>query len=303
MVLGHDRVTLCHTAGTETEVPHLALATSVACASTDRQARLQELVREHRLEGTPCVAVLEPGDYSLLQVEAPDVDASELRSAIRWRIKDLIDYHVDDAVIDAFEVPGQTQPGRPRMMYAVSARSARVQEQVDVVREAGLDLRAVDISELALRNLASNLPEAAGGVALLFLTADEGIVALVHGPELCLARTLEIGTNQLAMVGNGAGALALDDRRLHDTLALEIQRSLDYFDSFFSLPPIGSLAVAPTDATVPELVDHLDANLALNVRTLDLNEVLGSDGALEDNPPAPVLLAIGGALRREQASL
>ncbi len=47
---------------------------------------------------------------------------NELRAAVRWRIKDLIDFHIDDAVIDVFEMPAHARGGPNRMMYAVKAR-------------------------------------------------------------------------------------------------------------------------------------------------------------------------------------
>jgi hypothetical protein len=43
------------------------------------------------------VSVLDSSAYRLLLVEAPDVPPEELRAAVRWRIKDLIDFHVDEA--------------------------------------------------------------------------------------------------------------------------------------------------------------------------------------------------------------
>ena len=63
--------------------------------------RLGELARRHRLGASPCTIVVEDDVYSLLLLEAPEVPADELRSALSWRVRDLIDFHVDDAVIDA----------------------------------------------------------------------------------------------------------------------------------------------------------------------------------------------------------
>src|SRR5687767_13665814 len=46
-----------------------------------------------------CLTVLQPKDYQLMLVDAPNVPAIELKKAIRWQVKDLLDYHVDDATI------------------------------------------------------------------------------------------------------------------------------------------------------------------------------------------------------------
>ena len=66
-------------------------------------AEIARLTRAHRLDDQICITTLNIGSYALLLVEAPDVPATELRAAIRWRVKDLIDFHIDDAVIDVFD--------------------------------------------------------------------------------------------------------------------------------------------------------------------------------------------------------
>jgi len=82
-------------------------------------AKVAQLLHTSRYE---CAALLQPGDYQLLLVEAPTVPKEELKAAIRWRIKDMIDYHVDDATVDVLEIPQQeAAAGRSRLMYAVSA--------------------------------------------------------------------------------------------------------------------------------------------------------------------------------------
>ena len=41
-----------------------------------------------------CTSLLNSADYSLVLVDAPDVPPSELRAAVRWRVNELIDFHV-----------------------------------------------------------------------------------------------------------------------------------------------------------------------------------------------------------------
>jgi len=64
-----------------------------------------------------------PASYQLLPIEAPDVDAAELKAAVRWRIKEFIDFHIDDAAIDVFEMPSQGPRARARTMYVGAARN------------------------------------------------------------------------------------------------------------------------------------------------------------------------------------
>ena len=83
-------------------------------------------IRAAELPRIPVSTVLRSDDYQLVLVEAPNVAPAELRAAMRWRLKETIDFSVEDAVIDIFEVPAQNRGGQGRMMYAVAAQRSAV---------------------------------------------------------------------------------------------------------------------------------------------------------------------------------
>lgn len=255
---------------------------------------LRGLTQRARLSREKTHLVLGDGEYQLLLVEAPRVEASELRAAVRWKVKDLIDFHIDDAVIDVFEIPGQqNRPQGQSMMYAVVARARQVRERIDQVEASELQLEVIDITEMALRNLASLLDEDARGVATLYLAPDYGMVTLTRQGNLYLTRRLETGTD----------ALAAGEADAMDQLVLELQRSLDYYDSHFAQPPLGQLIVLPGFAGHERLVGWLDDNLGLDVAGFDVQRLLDCQVEVSEEGLGPLLIAIGGALRHEEISL
>src|SRR6185312_3326243 len=66
---------------------------------------LEKLGKELDAVRYECSCLLGPTDYQMLSVDAPNVPAEELKTAIRWRLKDMLDYHVNDATIDVLDVP------------------------------------------------------------------------------------------------------------------------------------------------------------------------------------------------------
>lgn len=280
--------------------PQLAVCAFRACAVTDRRKTLQELVKQHHFSGVNCVSVLEPGSYQLLQVEAPDVDATELKAAVRWRVKDLIDFHIDDAVIDVFEMPSQGPRARAHVMYAVAARNPVIMQRVELLEGADLNVQAIDITELALRNIAQLLPEDVSGLALLQLGHGEGMITLNQQATLYLARNLDIGVLHL-----GASSTDSQDtrERAFEAIMLEVQRSLDYYESNFAQAPIKNLIIAPLATPLPELVDYAASHLGVKARTLDLNSVLDSRTPLSAELQARCMSTIGAALRLEEKAL
>ncbi|SCZ64960.1 pilus assembly protein PilM [Thiohalomonas denitrificans] len=277
---------------------------------------LRTLAEEQKLDRT--ISVIGQNDFNLLLVEAPEVDPTELKAAVRWRIKDLIGFHIDDAVIDVFDIPSQRN-GRARMMYAVVAKTHAVRHHIDLLEGAGLDLDIIDIPELALRNLASILPEDETGVATLYLNPLGGMLTLTRQSNLYLARTLDIGVERLSREtvndadesipeGGEIGAeqqskITTSLQRMFDSIVLEVQRSLDYYESHFLLPPVSGLVIAPTEKPIPHLVRYMADNLDIPVRMMDLNALLDIDQPLSDELQAQCLPAIGAALRREEKTL
>ena len=251
---------------------------------------LAKLAGEHHLKRARCTTFLDETEYKLLLTEAPDVRPDELRAAVRWRVKDLIDFHINDATLDVFDLPGAEGRGKSRAMYAVVARNQAIHRRVDLMGAAGVNLDVIDIPEMAQRNLAALVPEDARGIVMLTLSENSGLITVTKQGSLFLSRALDAGRSQLQDPQHA------DNWR--DRIGLEIQRSLDYYESHFHEAPINQVYLAP-GADVAGLADYLQGNLNLNVKMLDVAQALGWQGAI----PQQCLLSIGAALRHEVKAL
>lgn len=294
---------LAHVLRQGDEPPRVTAAGFLAAPRGALSQTLQKGVVQLDLLRSRCVGVLALGDYSLLQIEPPPVPDDELREAARWQIRELIDYPLDEAVIDIFRVPSEGLRGRSPTAYVVAAHQGTVKEQVHQLRAARLKVSAVDIPELAVRNLAMLLPEESRGVAFVFLGKTRGLMTISRGGNLYLARNINLGLDQLDC-HSGSAAVGIPGEAnpeyndLLDSIVLEIQRSLDFYESSFSLSPITSLVVASTEPECPSLVAYLQAYLGVRVRPFVPAEVLDC-GGIDSTQLAPSLLAVGAALRGE----
>jgi MSHA biogenesis protein MshI len=258
----------------------------------DPQASLKRLVQDRGLDKTACATLLDIGEYQLLMVEAPEVPQSELKAAIRWRIRDLIDFHIDDAVLDVFDTPPSGARAVQEHIYVVVSRSAVVKERVDSLQAAGAALEVIDIPELALRNIAAQLDEDAGGQAMLFFAADRGLITLTRDATLYLARSMDIGYQQLSSMPD-----------LSDRLALELQRSMDYYDRHFQQAPITSITLCPLPDPVPQLAERLQQQVGIPAREISLQDIVEVKEPIAAEQFAKCILAIGAALRTEPSQL
>ena len=246
-----------------------------------------------------CSTLLAPGEYQMLMVDKPNVPPAELKTAVRWRIKDLLDYHVDDATVDVLAVPPNPSGGeRAQSMYAVAARNDVIQECIRRFERARIPLTAIDIPETAQRNIATLFEQEDRGLALLYVDKDHGLLTINFRGELMLARRIEAGVQDLT-----AASAASRDEHLQRVL-LELQRTFDHFDRQFAYVPVAKLVLAPEPADTG-LLQYLAGNLDIPVERAHLSGLIafGAQAELEPRDEWRLFHLIGAALRHESKAL
>lgn len=261
---------------------------------------LQEEIRGKGLARSRGVGVVAFGSYGLFQVSPPPVPDDEMRDAVRWQVKDLIDYPLDEAVIDVFQVGADQRREGVKNTYVVVARQSVVKRHADLMRQARLKIDAIDIPELSLRNLAALLPENARGVSLLYLGVDRGVVIVVRGGRLQLARDIPFGTAALSAEATAPESGDFDDSQERlSLLALDIQRSLDFYESSFRQTPVAALYLLPSSLPLPGLLPELQSRLGTSVKPFVLGDIVTGDHETLRKADQ-CLLAVGAALRNDK---
>ncbi len=236
--------------------------------------------------------VLHPADYRALQVEAPKVPPEERRDAVRWQLKDSVDFAVDHASVDMLNIPGPMLGSSSDRIMAIIAPSERIAHWMAQFREQRCSLDAIDIPEMAMRNLAAL---AAGDAAVAFMHIGLSVtrITVVWQRELCSFRHIELSAHQLAE------ASAADREALIDRLALDIQRTTDAFARQFHGADLGQLLLSSVSCA-DEVRTRLAEMTGLNVQPFDLTEHLQwpAEQAVWDlAQDYDYTIAVGAALR------
>ncbi|MBT8131660.1 MAG: hypothetical protein KJO35_05265 [Gammaproteobacteria bacterium] len=234
----------------------------------------------------PVNVVAPDGSYQLLLVDRPDVPDSEVAAAVRWKIRELLTSPVEDSVVDVFDVPSQARGSR-NMVYAVASQTSQVEKLVHQVSDSSGHLQSIDIAELCMRNIATRLEQDRFGVAFLLVRGHRGILTLTRDKKLYVIRQMEIPSGSFSN-DNPTEAMS--------TVALELQRSLDYFESHYDQRPIRDVVLAPSADGIA-ISEALGKELAVNVSVLDLNELVEAPNELTAQEQSDCLLAIGAAMR------
>lgn len=262
-----------------------------ACNAAERKQTLAEMVDELDIDGLPCDLVLPSDQYQTFPIEKPKVEDSELADAARWKIKDMLDFDIDNAVTDTYDFPKDALRGRPDQVNVIATRKAIIKDNVDLVTASDLELETIGIADLALRNVASLIAGPNIPAAVLYLRHGMGLMVLIKDNALYLARHMDFSMQ------------SLNDPAQQETviqnLGLEVQRSFDYFESQLGQAPPQNLTLIGPDPSMP-LVNMLGGAIAARVESFDWSLLLPeeSKAGLEE---INCLLAIGAAIRGGKA--
>lgn len=185
--------------------------------------------------------------------------------------------------------------GRQAHVFAIVAPAEVVGERMALFEQGKAPLEAIDIPEMAVRNVAALFEEPNRGLAFLALSDDGGLLTITCRGELYLSRRIDISARSLAE--------ADADRRqqLFERLALELQRTLDNFDRQYSHVSVSRLLIAASH-DVAGIATALAENLYLPVAAADLSDVVDFAELPElraRERQGQCLLAIGAALRSD----
>lgn len=261
---------------------------------------LERLARESPARERDCLLQLSTDEYQWFTLDALNVPAEELKSAMRWRLKDLLDYSVDMASFDVITVPGDvSNAGRNQSLIAVVSKNDTIAKLQNLFAEVKLPLNLIDVPEMAQRNISARIEIDGRGLAMLSFDQSGGLLTVSFGGELYLSRRLDISIQDLRQSGE-------ERNSCFERVSLELQRSLDHFDRQHNYITTAKMVLAPLGEVAEPLRAFLSANMYMPVEVLDLASVL----SLEKIPELKAaerqqafFYVIGAALRQEARAL
>ncbi|MFO7530437.1 MAG: biogenesis protein MshI [Marinobacter sp.] len=242
------------------------------CLPARRAEVLGSLVSEQGWAGALTDLVLPMEQYQVFQMERPDgVDDAELADALKWKLRDLLEFSPSDAISDVFPFPHDAARGRGQLVNVVAARKSLLKELVALAQQSGLKPGRIVIAELALRNLVARLDPKNKGAALVHLRGNYGQMIICRGETLYLSRRLDVSASGLRDAARQESVV--------QALALEMQRSLDYYESQMGQVPPAHIHLVAKDSVLP-LASMLSSYLAAGVSNLDW-ATLGLERAID----------------------
>lgn len=251
-----------------------------------------DFARDLSADGLPVVVCVNSQLASLLQLSLPDVPEAELASALKFRAREISPVPVDDMVLDYVEVPGMRARGGERAGYCAVARLSQLRALRDAIKPSGMTLAAIDVEDMVLRHLLARYQAGEENRALLFVGAQGSRIIVARGDVLYLFRASSIAAFHFA----DSPDQTLPPNRV-EGLVLEVQRTLDFYDSHFTDPPPRQIWLAPNWPFIPQLARQIGEQMRLPLREIVLDDALDGTQQIADLPVDLAWLALGAALR------
>jgi type IV pilus assembly protein PilM len=251
------------------------------------------------------------------KIEIPEVPQKELAGAIQLEAEHHIPFAAEEVFLD-HHVVGRR--GNVMDLILVAVKKAKVTEYASVVEEAGLTPVIVDVDGFAVENQyelnAAEPTEEA--VALIDIGAAVMKTNVTLRGASIFARDIPFGGNryteaiasalslsfeqaEAAKLGNGADptTMASAVESVSRELALEVQRTFDYFSSTADSERIGKIVLSGGCAQLPGLIEYLTSTWGIPVETAQPFSRIDAGGYADDVAVAGASLAVavGLALR------
>ena len=297
ILLSDKSVALVHVVRTPGLRPEVRLLEVFSLESGEKNS-LRRLRTTRLLNAYACTTLLSRNEYALMALEAPAVPKEERTEALRWALKDFVDFPVDKACLAVLDIPtitaADTQTGS---VLVLAADETLVKKRAAAFVDAKLNLRVIDVPEMAQRNIAALFEDENRALVFVNLDAAGMTLTLNFGGELMTARNSELNSTQM----NASDPTQRANAR--ERLILDLQRSLDSFERQYSQTSVSKVLFA-AHPKVDNLLEELAQNLDLPVQEMDLTTKLdfSSIPELKDlQYQAKHMLAIGAALRDGEA--
>lgn len=265
--LQHDSIALCSLPSVVTTTPKENASVSDSKFQNKKVEQLgfsqaiTNLQSEIAFKGK-CHIVLSAQQSQIVQVDKPNVPEAEINAALKWQVKDLVSISPDNMVLDYFD--GPLLAGGKEKINVVCAPINELKDIVAATNNDSAEVASITTVEFAFANLQ---PTQSDACLLVCQQPNEEIVLLiVKQGKLYFHRRLR-GYTQIANKTEDELAMVVVDN-----LALEIQRSSDFFERQLKQAPIKEIKVLLPIDNEGFLARKLSENSYIPVTLLALPE-------------------------------
>jgi len=288
---------------------------------------LNKIFTEQRIRNSRIATSISGHSVIVKKVALPMLSSAELEESIQWEAEQYIPFDLAEVNVD-YQVLKEIPDEQKLEVILVAAKKEKIADYCSVVSMTGKTPSVVDIDAFALLNAyeVNYEPEEDSIVALLNIGASSMTMNIVRGTEFLFTRDIATGGEQYTEFLQRDLGIDRDEaeeykqmidvpfemedqvravlRSVSENMALEIEKTLEYFKTTTYSKDIESLYLCGGASKTEGLQEYLSETLQFPVEILDpfrKVEVNGAGDLLDDaeHSGADFAVAVGLAMRTE----
>jgi len=211
---------------------------------------LLERYKKLNLTNAPVQLVVSNALLEQVSIDKPDLPEEDIPAALQWSLKDLVKIPAADVIADYYDPPIQVSGAKK--IYVVAINKKKLQPWVTLLHENNLVVEGVVNEDLVLGTLVP------GDKKLLLLTQNEG-----EHPQLHVVSNGKLVVTRKLTRTPPIHDIKIDDYQEVEALALELQRSQDFFSGQLRQAPLTTVIIGARHSEPEKLGEALAAQLGL----------------------------------------
>lgn len=272
-------------------LPLEAIVDNTLMDSSSIVETIKKLIKSLNVRVKDAACSVSGNSVIIRKISLPAMPSEELEEQIHWEAEQYIPFDINDVNID-FQIlaPDQQDPSKMDVLLVASKKEI-INDYLAVFNEAGMNLAVVDVDSFAIQN-AFELnydidPENVS--ALINIGASIMNLNIVKDDISLFTRDVQMGGNlyteeiqkqfgvsiedaeRMKISGDSPDQGKLNDTisRVNETLAMEMRRSLDFYNTTAGEGKINGVYLSGGGAKTPMLVNAVQQRLGLPVEVIN----------------------------------
>ncbi len=261
---------------------------------------IRDLMARHKIKAREVATSIAGHSVIIKKITLPAMSDDELTESIQWEAEQYIPFSINDVNLDTQVLSRAGDESGQMDVLLVAAKKDIIQEYTAVISEAGLKPLIVDVASFAIENCFDLNEEPAPGeiVALVNVGASLVNINILNNGITAFTRDINMGGNQfteeiqkqlnvsyeeaeaLKLGGNISSSQSTTEavvpqevgailRSTSEALAVEIQRSIDFYLATSPGLSLSRLILSGGTAKIAGLKDALEETLNTKVSLSD----------------------------------
>jgi type IV pilus assembly protein PilM len=272
-------------------LPPEAIVDNTLMDSSSIATVIKNLVASHGIKIKDVVCSISGNSVIIRKIVLPAMPQEELEDQISWEAEQYIPFDINDVNMD-FQIlsPDSDDPSKMNVLLVASKKDI-INDYMAVFSEAGMQLSVVDVDSFAVQNAFEVNHDYSSEVILVLVNIGASVmnINVIKDGITLFTRDVQMGGNlyteeiqkQIGLSSEAAeiGKLLAHETdneslrtvvlKVNETIAQEIRRSLDFYNSTASDDRISGIFISGGCSKVYNLIDTIATKIGLPVEKLN----------------------------------